>query len=231
MRLSKGRNVFFRKSKGGACILCVPPSSVSLLGPDAVMSAGKMVCSTSVLLPAVPTAKRYSPAWISPGANCRVFDPSAAPSTLALPISLAARTPVKCWRNKPGFSRLARIFSMRKGCPMHSERLRAVRSICPPPSPEDPSMRIIKFSPGRALLLLRGSPHFRSSLDANDLSQRVHNFHQVALRGHHGLNWLISRGRFVDDLSVLSAFDSCCHSLVVFDRKTPLRFGTGHRAS
>jgi len=47
-----------RKSKGGASGLCVPPSRVNVLGPDAVSSEGSTVCNTKVALPAVPTANR-----------------------------------------------------------------------------------------------------------------------------------------------------------------------------
>ena len=50
-----------RKSNGGAFGLCVPPSSVSRDGSRASSSAGSTACSTSVALPAVPTARRYSP--------------------------------------------------------------------------------------------------------------------------------------------------------------------------
>jgi hypothetical protein len=55
--LTTGKKAFCRKSSGGACILCVPPSIVISLRSDAVISAGRMVWKTSVPLPAVPIAK------------------------------------------------------------------------------------------------------------------------------------------------------------------------------
>ncbi len=50
------RKLRSRKSNGGAIGLWVPPSSVSVLVPEAVSSEGSTVCSTKVALPAVPTA-------------------------------------------------------------------------------------------------------------------------------------------------------------------------------
>ena len=58
MRWISGMKHLARKSNGGAIGLCVPPSRVSVLWPEAVSRAGRTVCSTSVALPAVPTAKR-----------------------------------------------------------------------------------------------------------------------------------------------------------------------------
>ena len=57
MRPSSGRNVRARNSNGGEAGLWVPPSSASVDGPDAVSNAGSTVCSTSVVLQAVPTEK------------------------------------------------------------------------------------------------------------------------------------------------------------------------------
>src|SRR6185437_662298 len=87
--------------------------------------------------------KRCFPARTVPGVKVRVFDPRVAPSTSAPPISDAARTAVRCCRSKPGRSRFARMFSMRNGFPVASDRLSDERKICPPPSPEDPSIRIM----------------------------------------------------------------------------------------
>jgi len=57
--------------------------------------------------------------------------------------AVAALTAVRCCRSNPGFSRPARMLSMRKGCPVTMESARAVRRICPPPSPMEPSMWIM----------------------------------------------------------------------------------------
>src|SRR5580704_7431928 len=61
---------------------------------------------------------------------------------VASQICAAALTAVRCCRSKPGFSRPARMFSIRKGWPVTMERARAVRRIWPPPSPMEPSMVI-----------------------------------------------------------------------------------------
>jgi hypothetical protein len=45
-------------SNGGAIMLCVPPSSTSRDGVSASNSGISTVCSTRLVLPAVPTAKR-----------------------------------------------------------------------------------------------------------------------------------------------------------------------------
>src|SRR5215467_11292861 len=47
------------------------------------------------------------------------------------------------FRSSPGFSRFARMFSIRKGFPVTSDKLSELRRICPPPSPKDPSIRIV----------------------------------------------------------------------------------------
>ena len=44
-------------------------------------------------------------------------------------------TAVKCWGRKPGFLRLARMWTMRRGLPVSAERARLLRKICTPPSP------------------------------------------------------------------------------------------------
>src|SRR5205823_370719 len=79
------------------------------------------------------------PGVAAAGLKVRTRDPIAAPETSARPISLAAWTAVRCWRSRPGFSRPARIRSIVKGIPVTRERPNAVRRICPPPSPIDPS--------------------------------------------------------------------------------------------
>ena len=143
MRLSSGKKACSRKSIGGACGLCVPPSSVSDDGVSAMSSAGSTVCNTSVVLPAEPIEKVYSPGFTFPGVNESSRDEIAAPSTVAPQIVVAALTAVRCWRSRPGFSRPARMFSIRNGWPVTIDRPRAVRRIWPPPSPMEPSMRIM----------------------------------------------------------------------------------------
>lgn len=127
------------KSYEGAIGLWVPPSKVTADGAAARRSAGSTVCITSVALPAVPTRKVYSPARTAPGAKATSSDPSSAPSTRAPPSSAAARSAVRCCRRSPGFERPARTLTIRSGVPVTSESESDERSICPPPSPSDPS--------------------------------------------------------------------------------------------
>src|ERR1700757_74769 len=68
------------------------------------------------------------------------------------------------------------------------------------------------------------------SLHANYLAQGMDDFHQVTLRGHHRVDGFVGGGSFVDDASVLAAFDAFGHSPMVFDREAALGFTTGHRA-
>src|SRR5688500_7925568 len=71
----------------------------------------------------------------------------AAPSVLAEQILAAALTPVRCCRSKPGLARPARMLSMRKAWPVAMDSANAVRRICPPPSPREPSRVIIGAVP------------------------------------------------------------------------------------
>jgi hypothetical protein len=56
MRCAVRANERSRKSNVGAIGLCVPPRSRTVDGPSAAQSAGRIVCSTRVVLPAVPIA-------------------------------------------------------------------------------------------------------------------------------------------------------------------------------
>ena len=64
--------------------------------------------------------------------------------------SLAASTAVRCCFSRPGFWRLARIRSIRKGWPVTRDSANDVRRIWPPPSPCEPSMVIIDQSSARS---------------------------------------------------------------------------------
>src|SRR3984893_6424704 len=79
----------------------------------------------------------------------------AAPVTSAREISLAPFTAVRCCLRSPGFLRPARMFSMRNGLPVTSESASAVRRICPPPSPNDPSIVIMRLHQEFVLAPLR----------------------------------------------------------------------------
>src|SRR4030095_4957516 len=214
MRWTSGRNARARKSNGGAAGLWVPPSSVSVDGPDAVRSGGSTAGTTGPVLPAVPIAKRYSPGFTTRGRNRSVCDPSVAPSTSAPPTATAALTAVRCWRSSPGFRRPARIFSMVNGVPVTRESGSAVRRIRPPPSPWDPS--IVSTS---------------SPLDAHDLPERVHDLDQVPLRLHDRVDRLVGAARLVDDIRILPAFHARGRGFVIGQREAPLRLVARHGAA
>src|SRR5688572_2488737 len=76
---------------------------------------------------------------MAPGSKRRSGEPSNAPPTLAPDTIVAARTAARCCERRPGMGRRARIFTIWKGWPVTVERVSAVRRICPPPSPTDPS--------------------------------------------------------------------------------------------
>src|SRR5262245_25233630 len=163
MRAMSGMKARDRKSNGGAAVLCVPPEILIVLEPVAVNNGNSTVCSTSVQLPAVPILNECSPAFSARGSNVNVLEPTSQPSTRASEIAAAALTAVTCWRSSPGFSRRARMCSMRKAWRVQTASDKADRKICPPPSPSEPSMTTT-FSP----------------LDADDLLQRVHDLHEIA---------------------------------------------------
>jgi hypothetical protein len=158
MRSTKGTKALARKSKGGAKGLCVPPSRTRLEGCGAVRRAGSTVWRTRVALPAVPTAKWYSPGRTSAGEKDSSVEPRTAPRTSAPPTSAAAVTAVRCWRRSPGFLRPARIFSILNGRPVARDKANEERRIWPPPSPADPSM-----TTGSVFMLSSFSEPIRSS--------------------------------------------------------------------
>ena len=96
----------------------MPPSIVTLDGPGATRSAGRIVWSTSVPLPAVPMLKACDPVRIDPGVKAIRPEPIVAPSTSAPLIATAASTAVRWARISPGLSRPARIRSMITGRPV-----------------------------------------------------------------------------------------------------------------
>jgi hypothetical protein len=72
--------------------------------------------------------------------NVTSRESTSAPVTAASEIFAAASTAVMCWRRRPGFGRFARMLKIRNGRPVMAERASDVRRICPPPSPNEPSM-------------------------------------------------------------------------------------------
>src|SRR5262245_44869200 len=86
------------------------------------------------------------------------------------------------------------MFSIRKGVPVTSESASAVRTICPPPSPMDPSMVNTQRLP--------------LALDAHDLVQRVDNLDELPLGLHHRIDRLVRAGGLVQDALVLPTLHS-----------------------
>src|SRR5437016_2647000 len=69
------------------------------------------------------------------------------------------------------------------------------------------------------------------ALHADDLAQRVHYVHQIALRFHHGVDGLVRHRGFVDDVRVLTAFDAGRCFRMIVQCEAALRLGTRHGAS
>src|SRR5262249_32321514 len=70
-----------------------------------------------------------------------------------------------------------------------------------------------------------------SPLDTHHLLQRVHDLHEIALRFHHGVDVLVGRGRLVDDVLVLAAFDAFRGGAVVGEGEAALRLAAAHHAA
>src|ERR1700744_2004928 len=134
------------------------------------------------------------------GTKRRVVDPVVAPSSVASPTARAASAAVRCWRSKPGRSRLARMPVMANASPVHRLNASAVRSNCPPPA--WPSNSIMSFScplprPRAGLI--------PSTFHADHLAQGVDDFDEVFLRRHYRFDGLVSGRRLVDHIRVLAA--------------------------
>src|SRR5215471_2483118 len=68
----------------------------------------------------------------------------------------------------------------------------------------------------------------RLPLDANDLTQRMDDFHEVTLRLHDCVDGLVRARRLVDHVGILAALDARRRPLVVRERERPLRLGARH---
>ena len=96
-----------------------------------------------VTLPAVPISTLWLPPRISPGEKVISEDPGVAPDVLASQMPASAIMARACCAARPGLDRPCRILVMRTGFPVTAERATAVRTIWPPPSPNEPSISII----------------------------------------------------------------------------------------
>ncbi len=93
------------------------------------------------MLPAVPmliVSSLGMVVWV--GVNVSVSDPRVAPSTVAFVSFWSSLTQVRCCVLSPRLGLLCLIFSIVKGVFVIAESASAVRMICPPASPCDPSM-------------------------------------------------------------------------------------------
>src|SRR5688572_12317409 len=75
------------------------------------------------------------------------------------------------------------------------------------------------------------SPLYALAFHTNDLSERVHNIHEIRLRSHHRLDRLVGGRGLVDDVPILAAFHSRCHANMIVDGKSPLCFVPRHGPS
>jgi hypothetical protein len=103
---------------------------------------------------------------------------------------------------------------MRNGLPVTIESASAVRRICPPPSPNEPSMFNIA-----------------SSLHAYDLMKGMHDFDEILLRRHYRVDRLVGRRRLVNHIDVFSALDTRSRRLMIGDRESSSRFSPRHASA
>src|SRR5467141_935856 len=75
------------------------------------------------------------------------------------------------------------------------------------------------------------SVYSQSSLYTHNLVQCVNDLHQIGLGRHHCLNRFVCSRSFIDHISVLPAFDTSRHTLVICDGKSSLCFATRHRTT
>src|SRR6185295_9463156 len=73
-----------------------------------------------------------------------------------------------------------------------------------------------------------GEGERRSALDADDLAQRVDDFHEIPLRRHDRVDRLVGPRGLVDDVRVLPALDARGCRRVVGQREAPLRLIARH---
>ncbi len=141
-----GRYAFAKSSNGGDHSTCVPPRTTTVEAASASASGTARVCRRRVTEPALPrsavsaTSTMYAPdvgGWL--GANLSSVEPSRSPDTAAPLMAAAARTADRCWGKRPALRRPARMLTRRNARAAIVDRLSAVRSIWPPPSPKDPS--------------------------------------------------------------------------------------------
>ena len=117
-------------------------------------------------------SKAYSPARAARrGANSSREEPTSSPETSASTSAATARVASRCWGRRPGFGRWARARTRVKGLPVMAESARAVRRICPPPSPALPSRTIGRGSGTQRIYWLPAAP-LRSKAPAERASPR-----------------------------------------------------------
>ena len=143
IRPSAGRYTSVRYGTGGLPDTWVPPTKLRREGSGAKDRGRSRAWNSNVTDPALPwmapMSKRWSPPRSVRGLNRSSVDPSASPTTSASLIAARARTTVRCWGRSPGFGRAARIPVRATDRPSSTASERAVRRICPPPSPRLPS--------------------------------------------------------------------------------------------
>src|SRR6267142_1413010 len=70
-----------------------------------------------------------------------------------------------------------------------------------------------------------------SALDAEDLLERVHDFDQIGLRRHDGVDILVGARCLVQNIGILAALDTGRRHFVICDRELALRLGPAHAPS
>ncbi len=146
-RPKAGTSARENRTEAPPCCACLLRSRRSLARPPA--SARER--------PSETPASRFPPCrrqnLYSPGANLARRKgqlgraESRRPALLRRPLRRRPERPSGAGAASLASSRPARMFSIRNAFPVTSERLSEVRRICPPPSPDDPSIRIMILPP------------------------------------------------------------------------------------
>ena len=146
MRDSASRSASAAYPAVGLHATSVPPVRVASRGRPLSEAATARAVRISVVLPAVPTSHRMlppapapAPAPSPPGSNETSVEPTRTPLVRAPHTDARAEAAATCCALIPGLGRPALILPTLTALPVTHDRVSAVLSICPPPSPAEPS--------------------------------------------------------------------------------------------
>ncbi len=112
------------------------------------------------MLPAVPMSISPSNPFNSAGMNFNRVERNSRPSVSPPDNRSTAFTAFKCCAESPGFGLFALIFIISTPSPVTAASATAVLIICPPPSPNEPSISIIAFQYAAYFRSIHGNSPF-----------------------------------------------------------------------